>query len=120
MLSSTTCFTDIITEDYGYATIRKVGTDELYCEIELGPKLRFLNYVAFSYDSRYVAIVGRYPDNCFYKGLLLIYDMDNHKEIKKILNIMPYGQQLLHKKAFMQPMTVCRHYCMEMFMMILE
>ena len=83
LLSSTTCFTDIITEDYGYATIRKVGTDELYCEIELGPKLRFLNYVAFSYDSRYVAIVGRYPDNCCYKGLLLIYDMDNHKEIKK-------------------------------------
>ena len=83
LLNSTTCFTDIITEDYGYATIRKVETDEVYCEIALGHTLRYLNYVAFSYDSRYVAIVGRYPDLCSYKGLLLVYDMEKQKEIEK-------------------------------------
>ena len=83
LLNTTTCFTDIITEDFGYATIRKVETDEVYCEIALGHTLRYLNYVAFSYDSRYVAIVGRYPDFCSYKGLLLVYDMEKQKEIEK-------------------------------------
>lgn len=79
-------FRNKITDEFGYAIIRKVETDEIYCEIELGAKLWFLNYVAFSHDSRYVAIAGRYPndtiiDNHRTGGLLLIYDMAKRKVI---------------------------------------
>ena len=76
-------FRNKIAEELGYAIIRKTRTDEIYCEIELGPVLWFLNYVAFSYDSRYVAIAGRYLNNILtdehYGGLLLVYDMAEHK-----------------------------------------
>lgn len=74
-------FRDKITEELGYAIIRETGTDEIYCEIELGHVLWFLNYVAFSYDSRYVAIAGRYPNNTPYGGLFMVYDMVEHKLI---------------------------------------
>ena len=81
-------FRDMIAEELGYAIIRKIGTDEIYCEIELGHVLWFLNYIAFSYDSRYVAIAGRYPNdteiNGYYVGgLFMVYDMTEQKEIAK-------------------------------------
>ena len=55
-------------------------------EIPLGPELWFLNYVAFSFDSRFVAIGGRYHDNTIYQnrnvgGLILIYDLLSKKII---------------------------------------
>lgn len=74
-------FRDKIAEELGYAIIRNTGTDEIYCEIELGHVLWFLNYVAFSYDSRYVAIAGRYPNDMLYGGLFMVYDMVEHKLI---------------------------------------
>lgn len=85
-LLKVTSFRDIIADELGYAIIRKVRTDDIYCEIELGAKLWFLNYVSFSYDSRYVAIAGRYPNNTEINGhvvcgLFLVYDMINHQAI---------------------------------------
>lgn len=77
-------FRDKIAEELGYAIIRETETNEIYCEIELGHVLWFLNYVAFSYNSRYVAIAGRYPNNteinedCV-SGLFLVYDMIEQK-----------------------------------------
>lgn len=81
-------FRNMIAEELGYAIIRKIGTDEIYCEIELGHVLWFLNYIAFSYDSRYVAIAGRYPNdteiNGYYVGgLFMVYDMTEQKGIAK-------------------------------------
>ena len=81
-------FKNKIAEELGYAIIRETGTDKIYCEIELGHVLWFLNYVAFSYDSRYVAIAGRYPNdteiNGYYvSGLFMVYDMAEQKEIAK-------------------------------------
>ena len=79
-------FRDKIAEELGYAIIRETETNEIYCEIELGHVLWFLNYVAFSYNSRYVAIAGRYPNNteinedCV-SGLFLVYDMIEQKII---------------------------------------
>lgn len=79
-------FRDKIAEELGYAIIRKTDTNEIYCEIELGHVLWFLNYVAFSYNSQYVAIAGRYPNNteingyCV-SGLFLVYDMIEQKII---------------------------------------
>lgn len=44
--------------------------------IKLGtPPLWFLNYVSFSYDNKYIAIAGRYPNNSDKSGLFLLYDI---------------------------------------------
>lgn len=56
--------------------------DSFVEEIQLGSKLWFLNYISFSYDSRYIGIVGRFQyDANDVQGLLLIYDLKGHKEV---------------------------------------
>lgn len=79
-------FTSLFFVPLGYAYIRRCGSDSIVAEIPLGPELWYLNYVAFSMDSRYVGIVGRYPDNTWYNGhmlggLLLIYDLEKKKTV---------------------------------------
>lgn len=79
-------FTDQFICKMGVAVIRSTETNEIIEEIPLGPALWHLNYVSFSYDSRFVAIAGRYPDHTQYEGrqvggLLLIYDLIEGKEI---------------------------------------
>lgn len=79
-------FTDNFICKRGFAVIRSIKTDEIIEEISLGPALWFLNYVSFSYDSRYVALAGRYYNHTQYEGrkvggLLLIYDLKKGKEI---------------------------------------
>lgn len=110
----------MIAEELGYAIIRKIGTDEIYCEIELGHVLWFLNYIAFSYDSRYVAIAGRYPNdteiNGYYVGgLFMVYDMTEQKEIAKVRLPMLCGLPLSLKIVFMQLMIVIPYFYMETF-----
>lgn len=73
----------------GFAMIRSTETKEVISEIPLGPALWYLNYVSFSYDLRYVAIAGRYPDHTHYEGrqvggLFLIYDLNDGKEIYRM------------------------------------
>ncbi len=79
-------FTDQFICKMGFAVIRSTETNEIIEEIPLGPALWYLNYVSFSYDSRYVAIAGRYPNHTQYEdrqigGVLLIYDLREGKEI---------------------------------------
>ena len=98
-------FRDTIAEELGYAIIRHIGTDKIHCEITLGPKLWFLNYVAFSYDSRYVAIAGRYPNNTFIDnhsagGLLLIYDMTDQRVIARNTTSHAVWAAAFTKKGF--------------------
>ncbi|MCQ2051465.1 MAG: hypothetical protein MJY74_04590 [Bacteroidaceae bacterium] len=56
--------------------------------ITIGTPLWFLNYVSFSFDSKYIAIAGRYPDNTFdpqsgqsIGGLFLLFDINNNSII---------------------------------------
>ena len=49
--------------------------NKFYDIIPIGEPLWFLNYVSFSYDNRFVAISGRYPDGSNAGGLLFVYDL---------------------------------------------
>ena len=55
----------------GIAIIRNISNDAEFTRIDLGSPLKFINYVAFSHDSEYVAIAG-YRDS---GGLFLVYDL---------------------------------------------
>lgn len=114
-------FKDKIAEELGYAIIRKTGTDEIYCEIELGHVLWFLNYVAFSYDSRYIAIAGRYPNNteingyCV-SGLFLVYDMIKQKVIANSTTSYAVWTTAFTKNGFYaaydsHPILLCGNVC---------
>lgn len=70
----------------GVALIRRTFDNTIANRIRLGSPLWFLNYVAFSHDSRYVAIAGRYPNNTGHGGLLLVYDLEEDKEVYKQSN----------------------------------
>lgn len=74
-------FSDWVYEKVGYAIIKELSTGKIIEEIELGPALWFLNYVAFSFDSNYVAIAGRYPNNSSFGGLYLVYNLKLHKTV---------------------------------------
>lgn len=76
----------------GIALIRRTSNNAIANKIRLGDPLWFINYVAFSHDSRYVAIAGRYPNNLGQVyltgrgGLLLVYDLKEDKEVYKQTN----------------------------------
>lgn len=74
-------FAKLFLERRGVAYIKKKSNDSVVAKIQLGDPLWFLNYVSFSYDNRFVAIAGRYPNNSSYGGLFLVYDLINKKEI---------------------------------------
>lgn len=65
----------------GIALIRNMSDDSIVAKIDLGLPLSFINYVSFSYDSRFVSLAG-YKD--FSYGLFLVYDIER--------------QQLLYRK----------------------
>lgn len=79
-------FLRLFIEFHGVAIIRKTSDNTITNKIKLGDPLWFLNYVAFSHDSRYVAIAGRYPNHSGHGGLLLVYDLENDSEIYKQTN----------------------------------
>lgn len=56
----------------GIAIIRKSDDDSEYSRIDLGSPLMYINYVSFSYDSKYVAIAGYRNSG----GLFLVYDLE--------------------------------------------
>lgn len=66
------CFIRRIIGVRGIAIIRQVSNDSIIAKIDLGTPLKYINYVAFSYDSRFVSIVG-YRDSSH--GMFLIYDL---------------------------------------------
>lgn len=79
-------FLQLFIEVRGVALIRRTFDNTIANRIRLGSPLWYLNYVAFSYDSRYVAIAGRYPNNTGHGGLLLVYDLEEDKEVYKQSN----------------------------------
>lgn len=74
-------FSELFMERRGFAFIRKKDDDSVVAKIGLGNPLLYLNYVSFSYDNRYVAIAGRYPNETNCGGLFLVYDLINQKII---------------------------------------
>jgi WD40 repeat protein len=82
-------FLSFIVEKRGVAVIKRLIDDTELARINLGKPLWFLNYVSFSYDGKYVAIAGRYPDNTHddygksLGGLFLCYDLVNKKILFK-------------------------------------
>lgn len=87
----TASFSKLIIETNEYLIVRNKQSGN-FCKVNLGRKLWFLNYISFSYDSRYIAIVGRYPDNIPDEtgynsgGLLLLYDLVDDRVVKKSTN----------------------------------
>ena len=65
----------------GIAVIRRMSDSSEVAKIDLGLPLSYINYVSFSYDSRYVSLAG-YRD--FSHGLFLIYDLQKNKLICRI------------------------------------
>lgn len=74
-------FVKYFIERRGVVYIRNKNSDSVVAKIDLGIPLWFLNYVSFSYDNRYVAIAGRYPNNSKYGGLFLVYDLIKDIEV---------------------------------------
>lgn len=74
---------ELLLEKRGFAVIKKIEDSSEVARIELGPALWYLNYVSFSFDSRYVCIGGRYPNTSHYGGLFLIYDLEERKILMK-------------------------------------
>jgi hypothetical protein len=65
----------------GMAVIRKSSDDSIVAKIELGEPLTFINYVSFSYDSRYIALAGYRDNNTTHCGLFIVYDLLYNREI---------------------------------------
>lgn len=84
--SGRTWFTSLFIDVRGIAIIRRVSDNSEFAKIHLGEPLWFLNYVAFSKNSDYVAIAGRYPNGSNKGGLFLIYDLKNKKEVVNSTN----------------------------------
>jgi len=74
-------FTNMFIDIRGIAVIRRVYDKSEVARISLGHPLWFLNYVAFSKDSKYVAIAGRYPDGTSEGGLFLIFDLETKQNV---------------------------------------
>lgn len=80
-------FAKLFMERRGVAYIKNKSNDSVVAKIKLGAPLWFLNYVSFSYDNRYVAIAGRYPNNSNDGGLFLVYDLIKKEEVLAIRNL---------------------------------
>lgn len=73
----TSKFLDRIIGERGIAVIRKKEDNSVYARINLGDPLLYINYVAFSQDSTYVAIAGYRSSG----GLLLMYNLKTGETI---------------------------------------
>ena len=73
-------FIDLFIAKRGIAVIRCISDGSIFAKINLGEPLWFINYVSFSYDNKFVAIAGRYPNGSGKGGLFLIYDL-HHKKV---------------------------------------
>ena len=79
-------FIDLFIGKRGIAVIRCTSDRSIFTKINLGDPLWFINYVSFSYDNRYVAIAGRYPNDSGKGGLFLVYDLTQKKEVSITTN----------------------------------
>lgn len=55
-------------------------------KIEVVGMFWFKNYIAFSYDDKYVAIAARYPNGTFVGGYFALYDLEQQTSIVSMTN----------------------------------
>lgn len=83
----------------GIAYIRRSSNDTEVAKIELGEPLSYINYVSFSYDSRYVALAGYRRDGySAWGGLFLIYDLKREKQSSSKIQIVRFGLRPFQKR----------------------
>lgn len=93
------CFIDLFIAKRGIAVIRCTSDGSTFAKINLSKPLWFINYVSFSYDNKFVAIAGRYPNGSGKGGLFLIYDLHNKKVIKEKTNSWAVWLTSFNKKG---------------------
>lgn len=74
-------FLSLIIGKRGIAVIRNTNDSSAFTKIDLGEPLSFINYVSFSFDSKFVAIAGHRYESHLNQGLLLIYDLSKKETI---------------------------------------
>lgn len=74
-------FVNRVIGERGILIIRKLSDSSEVAKIDLGLPLHFMNYVSFSYDSKYVSLAG-YRD--YSHGLFLVYDLQENKTLISI------------------------------------
>lgn len=92
-------FIDLFIGKRGIAVIRCTSDRSIFAKINLGDPLWFINYVSFSYDNKFVAIAGRYPNDSGKGGLFLIYDLHNKKVIIEKTNSWAVWLTSFNKKG---------------------
>ena len=74
-------------------------------KIAIGQRLWFLNYIPFSYDSKYVLISGRYHDDTYsiggelLGGLHLLYDLEKNIEVYRTEQTKAVWQGVFNKNG---------------------
>lgn len=69
------CMSDDKFAQYLFNEIITILDDKTEIDIEITGFLWFRNYISFSYDDKYVAIAGRYPNGSNHSGYFGLYDM---------------------------------------------
>ena len=85
-------FTSLFLDKLGYVMYRNNSTNEEK-KILIGRSVYFLNYVSFSYDSRYLAFAAKMKSDEFRStedGVFVLYDLKENKEIIR----QDHGQDL--------------------------
>lgn len=81
-LESSKTFTPLFIERLGYVCYRKNQGDE--SRILIGRSVWFLNYVSFSYDSKYLAFGAKMSEDEFrpsQEGVFVLFDLERREEI---------------------------------------
>ncbi len=78
-------FTSLFIDSNGFVIYRDKGVGpSINHKILIGRSVWFLNYVAFSYDSRFLAFGAKMKEDDFrhaLEGVFVLYDLENNKEI---------------------------------------
>lgn len=80
-----------------YYVREKMGEEII--DIKLPLALRFLNYVSYSYDNKYIIVSGRFPEWDIHKGLALVYDVCARKTVYMSTSTMAVWLGVFSKKG---------------------
>ena len=84
-LSEEERFTPLFVDVNGYVVYKKIDNEEPEeRKVLIGRGVWFLNYVSFSYDSRFLAFGAKMKEDDFrhaLEGVFVLYDLENNKEI---------------------------------------
>ena len=96
-LEGSETFTPLFIDRLGYVCYRKNQGDE--CRILIGRSVWFLNYVSFSYDSRYLAFGAKMNEDEFRhskEGVFVLFDLERRKEVIRQENEILLDSQFQH------------------------